>query len=1211
MKSAAKEILLLVAILAPAVVAPYYAGAFGWLYVRYEDVQTPSGGEIVIAAVTATLVAFLWGLFRDYQVARARKRELDRIGSALAVNEGRLRSLLDNLPASVALMDIDERYALTNKEFERRDRPASDAAIGKTGDQLWSGNLLKLAASGHGAVREQRVAATGEVQITTADGRTRDLLRTVFPVVSGSVLHGTGMISVDITDQKATERALRAIQAMTDALLAASPDFILLISPDGLIKQVSESVAKAFGTTVDELKGRSPLEFMPDDLAEARRRHLRSVVETRSPLRYEDEKDGRWFDNILQPILDERGNVEHVAIFSRDVTDLKRAQRAAQESEARFKAILDNAPMVVHLKDPDGRFVHVNKAFLSEWGCEQESIVGRLCEDIFPEEMAQEYVALDAEVLRERMVREREIEAVTADGRRTSRRVVKFPVKDTEGGFLGIGTIDVNITQRKRAEEALRESEARLKAIIDNAPMVVHLKDPDGRFIHVNKVFLDDFGLAEAEIIGKTSAHIFPEYLTSDYESLESTVLRERRIHERELETVIADGRRKLRHVVKFPVTDSEGRLLGTGTIGTDITAQRQAEEARRESEDLLRSLIDHSPASIHLKDLSGRYLMANWAFEESLGVAPGGTAGKGAEDFFAKREIAQIRRVDRTVVRSKRSARDFVELGRLGKSVYRDVVKFPILGDDGQAVAIATIDTDVTEKKRAEDALRESEARFRAVVEHAPAAISLKDRQGRYILTNARFDEWHGLSPGQAIGTDNYDWFPKGRADLRAAEDRDILATARNLEHEMEIAFPAGGMRSILRAKFPVRSAAGKISAIGCVSIDVTERKRARAELEKQKNLLEAVFRDVPDAMVFADESGTIVRANPAVTQCFSFGEDEVLGKSLSVLFERKSDYGACARPKRRGSASASMTPQVFAFKRRSGETFSGEIASTLVRGEGVDHLGSVHVIRDVSDRLAAERRARELQAELAHVARLNTMGEMASGLAHELNQPLTAVANYAQGSLRAAREGAIGPDELVRVLGLISDQALRAGGIIRRLRQFVRKGEPQRNRIDINDIVRETVDFLRPEALESDVRLTRRLAAALPPVVVDTIGIQQVLVNLIRNAVEAVSADPGADRRVVIRTSVADDGCVAVSVENDGAAISRDVTEHMFDPFYTTKSKGMGLGLSIARTIVESHGGRMVVRSAPETGNAIGFGNPPDSRGHRDGERDKAAAE
>ena len=237
--------------------------------------------------------------------------------------------------------------------------------------------------------------------------------------------------------------------------------------------------------------------------------------------------------------------------------------------------------------------------------------------------------------------------------------------------------------------------------------------------------------------------------------------------------------------------------------------------------------------------------------------------------------------------------------------------------------------------------------------------------------------------------------------------------------------------------------------------------------------------------------------------------------------------------------------------------------------------------------------------------------MGEMASGLAHELNQPLTAVANYAQGSLRAAREGTIGAGELVRVLDLISEQALRAGGVIRRLRQFVRKGEPQRNRVNINDIVRETVDFLRPEALESDVQLTQRLAGALPPVAVDPIGIQQVLVNLIRNAVEAVSADPDADRLVVIKTSDADDGGVAISVENDGASISEAVKKRMFDPFYTTKSKGMGLGLSIARTIVEDHGGRMVVRSTPGTGNAIGFGIPADSGNHRDGKRNQAAAE
>jgi PAS domain S-box-containing protein len=240
--------------------------------------------------------------------------------------------------------------------------------------------------------------------------------------------------------------------------------------------------------------------------------------------------------------------------------------------------------------------------------------------------------------------------------------------------------------------------------------------------------------------------------------------------------------------------------------------------------------------------------------------------------------------------------------------------------------------------------------------------------------------------------------------------------------------------------------------------------------------------------------------------------------------------------------------------------------------------------IIRDISDRRRADERERNLQTELAHVTRLSTMGEMASGLAHELNQPLSAIVAFVAGCRRRLESGEEASEELIQAMRSAEQEAQRAGTIIQRLRSFVSRKEPRQSSVHVNDVVGEVMALFGGELRLAEVELAVDLAGDLPLVLTDRVQIAQVLINLLRNALEAISGEGASGRMVRVWTAYRDGGMIEIGVEDSGAGIRPEVASHMFDPFFTTKSHGMGMGLAISRTIVQAHGGSITAEPRPD---------------------------
>ena len=360
----------------------------------------------------------------------------------------------------------------------------------------------------------------------------------------------------------------------------------------------------------------------------------------------------------------------------------------------------------------------------------------------------------------------------------------------------------------------------------------------------------------------------------------------------------------------------------------------------------------------------------------------------------------------------------------------------------------------------------------------------------------------------------------------------------------------------------------------------------RTRRQAAAREVHLQSILDTVPEAMIVIDERGVMHSFSSAAERLFGYSADEVLGANIKMMMPspyRENHDGYIERYLRTAEKRIIGTGRVVVGARKDGSVFPMELAVGEMKSDRTRFFTGF--IRDLTERQEVEARLQELQSELVHISRLTALGEMASALAHELNQPLSAIANYMKGSRRLLQHRTDEQSVMIReAMDKAAEQSLRAGEIIRRLRDFVARGETERRIESIKKLLEEASALALVGTRDRGVRVTYRFDPTLDLVLVDKVQIQQVILNLVRNAIEAMEQ---SDRReLTIATERDPDGMAAVKVTDTGTGISPDVASQLFQPFITSKPHGLGVGLSISRTIVESHGGRITVEPNPQGG-------------------------
>jgi two-component system sensor kinase FixL len=433
------------------------------------------------------------------------------------------------------------------------------------------------------------------------------------------------------------------------------------------------------------------------------------------------------------------------------------------------------------------------------------------------------------------------------------------------------------------------------------------------------------------------------------------------------------------------------------------------------------------------------------------------------------------------------------------------------------------------------------------------------------------------GVPPGQEA---TYElWLsllePKDRQRLDEAIRK--VAAGGGLDVSFKVAGATGRGQWIRARAGIIKDEAGKTHHLSGIFLDIGEEKQLEETLRTRESHLRSILDTVPDAMIVIDGHGIIQLFSTAAERLFGYSEDEAAGMNVKELMpepDRGRHDGYIANYRSSGDRHIIGIGRIVTGKRRDGTTFPMHLSVGEMQSDGEPYFTGF--VRDLTEHQQTQARLQELQSELVHVSRLSAMGEMASALAHELNQPLAAISNYMKGSRRLLA-GSTDPNapKIESAMDRAAEQALRAGQIIRRLRDFVARGESEKRVESLSKLIEEAGALGLAGAREQNVQLRFNLNPQADLVLADRVQIQQVLVNLFRNALEAMAL---SQRRELIATNskVADD-MIEIEVSDTGTGFQDDVLPNLFQTFFTTKETGMGVGLSISRSIIEAHGGRM----------------------------------
>lgn len=502
-------------------------------------------------------------------------------------------------------------------------------------------------------------------------------------------------------------------------------------------------------------------------------------------------------------------------------------------------------------------------------------------------------------------------------------------------------------------------------------------------------------------------------------------------------------------------------------------------------------------------------------------------------------------------------------------------------------------------ETMQARDRLRRSEEQLQSLLDFCPALVGQLDSRQHFRFANEGYRTWFNLDPAEIVGRhareivgeDAYKVLrPRFEAALRGEVAR----------YDGMVPYSRGGARIIHGVYMPHRDKDGVVDGLFIMAVDLTEQHRLADALAAEAQRSKTVLDTAVDGIITIDANGRISSANPASERMFGYTQEEMLGRNVSMLMpsphhERHDDY--IRQYLASGQKRIIGIGREVQGRRRNGEVFPMELAVGEFIEQGEHYFTGF--TRDISDRKRAEQQARERLSQLAHVTRVSALGDLAAGLAHEVNQPLTAIVTTAQTCMRLLNDDRASAETLKRALEQIARQGERASNVIHGMRGFLRKAdEHAATDEDIERLLRGVLELMQNEIRTNRVSIRMDVETPVPPVCLRAVQIEQVLLNILRNAIEAVANLQGI-RQVTINVRKQSRDAIEVFISDNGTGIAAEIRERLFEPFVTTKPSGMGQGLSISRSIMRAHGGEIELASSDAGGSCFRLQFPASGTG------------
>jgi PAS domain S-box-containing protein len=867
------------------------------------------------------------------------------------------------------------------------------------------------------------------------------------------------------------------------------------------------------------------------------------------------------------------------ATLSTDVTARRRAEAELRESEERFRLLSENALVGVYLFDESG-FLYVNPAMAELFGYRPEELVGKLgpLDLTHPEDRP-----LVQENVRRRLSGEVREVRYRFRGRRKDGSTLYLEAHGARVEYRGrpavLGSL-IDVTERQRWEEQLANERALLRTLVDHLPVALYLKDTEGRKTLANPVDLKNLGVqTEAEVLGKTDFDFFPpDEAAAFWEDDQKVLQTGQPVLNREERLTRPDGTEEWLLTSKVPLRDAQGRVIGLAGIGLDITELKRARDLLAAERTLMRTLLNTLPLAVYAKDITGRKTLTNPVDLRFMGASSEEEVlGKSDFDFYPPEQAEVFAAEDRQVLETGEPilGREDCVVLRDGRQAWLLTYKVPIRDARGRIIGLAGCGLDITDRKRAEEALARERALLRTIVNTVPMVVYAKDLQGRKTLTNP--EDLRYLCAGseeEVLGKIDFDFYPPEQAARFAEEDRRVIETGQPLlNYEERVVLRDGTVAWKIASKVPLRDETGKIIGLCGCGLDITEWKKAQERLQEQAALLEAAN----DAILVWTVDHEIRYANASAAGLLGRDRAELVGHRLEEVPELI--FPGLADAERQVQESGEWTGEIRIRQATGGERVA-LVRWTLLRDlpEGPPRV--LAILTDITER-------KEIEARFLHAQRMQAIGALAGGIAHDLNNLLAPILMAAP-LLRETTED----PEARAMLETVEQCAQRGADIIRQLLTFARGTPGARVPVPVRHLLREMDKIIRetfPRNIQSDLHAPRELWSVLG----DPTQLHQALMNLCVNARDAMPQ--GGTLRLAAENVYVDESYAAfdanakpgpyvcITVSDTGVGIPPEIRDRIFDPFFTTKDvgKGTGLGLPTVLGIVRGHNGFLRFKS------------------------------
>ncbi|MFC2056460.1 PAS domain S-box protein [Chloroflexota bacterium] len=709
----------------------------------------------------------------------------------------------------------------------------------------------------------------------------------------------------------------------------------------------------------------------------------------------------------------------------------------------------------------------------------------------------------------------------------------------------------------KQAEEKLRESEEKFRTFVETASDLMNFTDKDGKYTYVNNAMVRTLGYSEEELLGMNITQLLTkESLNVDFGSNWNEFLVNGEIS---LETIFLakDGKEAYCEIKAVAVYDSNGNHIGSRAVHRDITERKKAEAALKRSEQNFRNSLDDSPFGIRIVDADGKLLYANQAILDIYG-------------YSSVEEMKAIPTKQRYTPESYTKHQERAEKRKRGKPIPSDY-ELDIVRKDGEVrnvhlfrkevvwdgeTRFQSLYLDITERKQEEEALKESEEKWRSLGENAPNVIMLVDHDRKIQSINHVVA---GVAIEDVLGKSIYGYIqPEDREDVRKVIDR-VFRTGKPDTYESMVVV-SGREDAWYETRVGPLKHDGQITGVIQIASDVTNRKQA----EKRIRIFSQSIAGAIDGITITDMEGVITYANSAMEETHGYEKEGLLGKLVTTLIASQETADEMMSTVIK---TGSWKGEAEGLKKTK-ETFPLLLSLSTVNDEKGHQIALMGAARDITER-------KQMEEQLIVADRLASIGGLASGIAHEINNPLTAIVGFSD--LLDSREDL--PDDIKGDIRIINTEAKRTSNIVKNLLTFARKQPKEKQLTNVNKVIEAVLELRAYEQKVNNIEVNIKLAPDLPEIMANNSDLQQVFLNIILNA-EYAMLETQRDSTYTITTK-SDGDTIKITFVDNGQGISKKNLGHVFDPFFTTKEvgKGTGLGLSICHGIIIEHGGRIGV--------------------------------